>query len=53
MTDTPPEMAKDLSRVNRVTIPVNLLYSSELSEPAILLEEVISIDEAREALDKL
>ncbi len=51
LTDNDPTVSRDLSRVSRVQIPVNLLYAPELETPAVLLEELVSPSDAKEALD--
>jgi hypothetical protein len=46
--------AKELSRVDRGQLPVNLLYPPNYpEEPAILLEELISPADVLEALGRL
>jgi hypothetical protein len=47
-------IAEDLNRVGRKIIPVNLIYPPNYpQEPAILLEELISPDDALRALDRM
>ncbi len=49
--ETSQPVKTDLSRADRKTIPVNLIYPSNYpQEPAILLEDLISPGEALEAL---
>jgi thiol:disulfide interchange protein len=53
MTNNDQRIAKDLDRVDRVQIPVNLIYPSNYpEEPAILLEGLFGPSEALEALSK-
>lgn len=52
LTNNDQTIAKDLSRVNRVQIPVNLFYPADEKEPAILLEELISVKKALEAIER-
>ena len=53
-TDFEERIAKDLSRVDRVQIPVNLIYPPNYpEEPAVLLEELISPDDALKALARM
>lgn len=52
LTENDPVIAKDLSRVNRAQIPVNLLYSPN-KEKAILLEELIPTEDVTKGLEKL
>lgn len=51
MTDNNPVLSKDLSRVERAQIPVNLLYSPEEGAEAVLLEELIKVSDARKGLE--
>ena len=56
MTGRDKDMVKDLERVNRTIIPVNLVFPSNYSAeeggvPAILLEGTISPQDALDALD--
>jgi thiol:disulfide interchange protein len=54
MTSVNEEMTKDLSRADRKIIPVNLIYPSDYpARPAILLEEVISPQDALDALSRV
>lgn len=47
-------IAHDLDRAGRKIIPVNLIYPPNYpTEPAVLLEELISPDDALRALDRM
>jgi thiol:disulfide interchange protein len=47
-------IAKDLKRVNRSNIPVNLIYPPNYpDEPAILLEELITPEQVLTALNRM
>ncbi len=53
MTNNDQRISKDLDRVDRVQIPVNLIYPSNYpEEPAILLEGLFGPGEAIKALEK-
>ncbi len=53
-TSREERIARDLKRVNRSNIPVNLIYPPNYpEEPAILLEELISPDDALVALARM
>lgn len=53
-TGKEPRIARDLKRVDREIIPVNLVYPPNYpDEPAILLEEIISADDALKVLDRI
>jgi len=54
MTNRAQVYTKDLLRVDRSTIPVNLIYPASYPEqPAILLEEMISAGQILEALKRV
>ncbi len=54
MTTVTEEMTKDLSRADRKIIPVNLIYPADYpARPAILLEELISPQDALDALNRV
>ena len=55
MTDKEDQTkTKDLARADRRIIPVNLVYPADYpNSPAILLEELISPNDALRALDRL
>ena len=54
MTDNEQIHVKDLSRVDRKNLPVNLIYPPDYpNRPAILLEEVIWANNAVEALERV
>ena len=53
LTNRDPKIAKDLSRTNRVTIPVNLLYAPQSPSKPTLLEDLISVNDAKKALETL
>ncbi|MEM7785442.1 MAG: hypothetical protein AAF939_12570 [Planctomycetota bacterium] len=47
-------VARDLQRADRSLIPVNLIYPPNYpEEPAILLEELISANDALKVLDRM
>lgn len=53
MTSNNVEMQTDLARTGRQSIPVNVIYPADYpASPAILLEELITAEEALETLDK-
>jgi len=51
LTKNDERIAKDLDRADRSQIPVNLVYPADPDEPGILLEELITPDDALKALD--
>ena len=51
LTEANETLAKELSRTDRANIPVNMVYSADPNAPAILLEELITPDDALKALD--
>ena len=53
LTDNDEVIFRDLERADRVSIPVNLVYPADPTKPAILLEELISPDDALLALDRI
>lgn len=53
MTDNDEVIARDLERADRYNIPVNLIYPADPDQPAILLEELISPDDALLALERV
>jgi thiol:disulfide interchange protein len=53
LTNNDPLVQKDLSRADRAIIPINLIYPADPSKPAILLEELISPEDALEALSRV
>lgn len=53
LTENDPVVAKDLSRANRVQIPVNIIYSPDIETQAVLLEEVIPVKSVLEGLEQV
>ncbi|MDE0826608.1 MAG: hypothetical protein OSA48_07360 [Akkermansiaceae bacterium] len=53
LTKNDQVIKRDLKRADRSIIPVNLLYPADPSKPAILLEELVSPDDALEALERI
>lgn len=54
MTGNEQVYTTDLARADRRNIPVNLLYPADYpNRPAIMLEELISPDQALRALDRI
>ena len=53
MTNNDEVIAADLERADRYNIPVNLIYPSDPAEPAILLEELVTPEDALEALSRI
>jgi len=51
LTKNDERLAKDLDRVDRKQIPVNLIYPADPKQPAVLLEELITPDDALKALN--
>lgn len=51
LTRNDKRIARDLGRADRSQIPVNLVYPTDPDAPAILLEELITPDDALKALD--
>ena len=53
MTKNDQVIKRDLKRADRSIIPVNLVYPADPSKPAVLLEELISPEDALEALKRV
>jgi len=53
LTTNDPVLAGDLARAQRTNIPVWLFYPADASQPAVLLEEVISPADVLKVLDKV
>ena len=50
MTNHDSVITNDLSRADRVAIPVNIVYSPDQNVTPTLLENLITVDDAEEAL---
>ena len=54
LTSNDESIARDLGRADRSQIPVNLIYPADYpQQPAILLEELISPQDALQALERM
>lgn len=52
-TESTQTIKADLARANRSIIPVNLVYPADPDEPAIILEELVTPEDALQALDRV
>ncbi len=53
MTNHDSVITTDLARAERVAIPVNIVYAPDTGKTPILLENLITVDDAKEALGKI